>query len=114
MLLIAGIGLLVPRTGWATCGDYLAMPGHAHVNVRLLQEQIPVDVPERPCQGPHCRRAPAPTVPAAPVALERHVEQWALLPTWDAVPVSRANSLAVRPQLNGGAAHPLRIDRPPR
>lgn len=115
MLLVGGVGLLIPKIALASCGNYLAMLEHEHPEARrLLSGNAPTQMPERPCQGSHCRHAPAPTSPTAPTRIEHHLEQWALISHLAGIAASLGDSLVMVPLMNAGAAHPLPIDHPPR
>jgi hypothetical protein len=113
--------VLIGKSAFATCGDYLLHNGMSGAATPLASESgrespqaEPQSPPGKPCDGPHCRQTPqAPAAPAAPL-------KWA--PHTDLAIVTSANAGANgignrRP--DGGPAHqrpghPHRIDRPPR
>src|SRR5262249_41005156 len=48
------LGLFVPTTAQATCGDYLHRPAHSPPERQLRSPSCPP--PHPPCQGPSCPR----------------------------------------------------------
>jgi hypothetical protein len=66
-LAIIFVALVLPRAGWASCGDYLHHAGR--LTPDLSQDRGDQDAPLRParCRGPNCSaRTPFPVPPAAP------------------------------------------------
>ena len=108
-LLLGGIAasLVQTTTAEASCGDHLWMPSHA----AGMRERD--DEPQRPCQGPGCRRSQPPVAPLPVTVVETPVEHATLLPKLAAVIAERAWCGALDGQTLRATGYPMGLERPP-
>jgi hypothetical protein len=124
LALLAGLAWFAPRAQ-ASCGDYVQMGPSAGSSAGLsaAQEHQLSHLPNTPksplknlpCSGPGCGRQPAhQPVPAAPTSTGSQVDQWALPVVQPLAPSAGTDRRGYDDGLPAGAAHPHRIERPPR
>jgi len=112
---IAGCCLASARLASASCGDYLAMPGHSHdsgVAKNASDHQQP-----KPCRGSQCRqRGPLETPPPpGPPSVSVEVRQAAAsLLAADGLGAGAQGWLSLPHSLRPVSATPHRLDRPPK
>jgi len=124
LAVIAGLSVFAPR-GEASCGDYVQLGQSAHANPGIASAKAHSDstlppgseqpAEGRPCSGPHCGHQPVQLpAPIAPASTGSQFDQWGLPIS---VPINlRAGSQcrACNEGIHSAAAHPDRIERPPR
>ena len=107
--------LAMPSFAKASCGYYVVIgrPGaEASEQMRLRQDQMPLEHKKLPCNGPQCRRHDRPVNPAALITVLSH----------DAMPLAATNQdrdesfILAWPQTCSlfSDPHIWRIDPPPR
>ena len=113
--LIALACLAMPQAAKASCGYYVIIghPGaEAAEQVRMRQEQMPLDHKKAPCNGPQCRQNDRPINPAQVITVLSH-DAMALSVTIEAsITISYPAPLDQLLLLSD--PHIWRIDPPPR
>jgi hypothetical protein len=124
LVVLASLGMFAPRVR-ASCGDYVQVGQSTHMNVGVSLAKLVPDshLPpggaqpneHRPCSGPHCGRQPVQLpAPVAPPTIGGHYDQWAIS---SAKPIEHSPEnqfVGSNADLRAVAAHPFRIERPPR
>lgn len=108
-LLLSGVvaSLVQTTKAEASCGDHLWMPSHA----AGMRERD--DEPQRPCQGPGCRRSQPPVAPLPVTVVETPVEHATLSPKLAAVIAERSWCGALDGQARRATGYPIDRERPP-
>lgn len=128
---------VVPSAGWralltlaalvgigsvanASCGDWLADPGHS----MAVADQTPVGISDgqanlvsgrAPCDGPYCRKAPDQPAPPVPLIISIQTEKLGISAP-SAASISEVRRFGVLRESNAHPAtgYPLRVEHPPR
>jgi len=110
---------ITANSAFATCGDYLMLPGEEHQQTSGELAHHPVDdEPHQgpaPCHGPGCRGVPQAPLPTAPErSINYDLERWCASLAEDAHSADSQSRLLGDETLLIPSGHASRIDRPPR